>query len=191
MLIPNKIANKIKVLESDLFFKNEIPLARKRRIFYKSIRPLLDWLFSRIEENYLLEDGEIESELYILSCRLFHSFNKSKSSIIPYLEKYIVFFAQKLEIKLNKQLSRILPFEEERFDYIDEEFYWRDNNILFTDKYVGGVFTNSEKYIINRILELEDNELNKTNIAKKLSLDVKTTDRLINNLQEQWRKYVV
>lgn len=184
ILIPSQIANQIRDKETLLFFKDSLSLAAKRKIFFYLIRPLLDWLFDRIKENYNLEDNEIESELFIYSCKLFHSFDKSKSSIVPYLQKYIIFYAQKLETKLNKStLNKETLVCKEKFTFLNDDFILL--NILFESRFEGRYFTNKEKYIINRILELEDSKISRINIAKSLKINIKTCNKLLDNLKEK------
>lgn len=188
MLIPSKTANRLRELEEPLFLRPNLKRSIRQQVFFKAILPLLEWLRVKIRLNYDLEEDEITSELYLMSCDLFNTFNKNKSSIIPYLEKYIIFFAQKLETKLNRcTINKDGLLCRKDFTCIEEEYYWNKKDLLLGNKYISNVFTNSEKYIIINILELDDDKLTKAEIARKLKLNIKTTNRLIENLQTKWR----
>lgn len=186
IIIPRDREALIKKYQNALFNNPTEPKSERIYVFYLLVRPLLDWLVDIIK-SYDLNKAEIESELYIYTANLFNYYNPNKSSIIPYLKKYIPWTATHLVHKLNRQTlkeqlnNNYIP---ENYYCLDEEYYWNPNKILFEERYVGKRFTTGEKYAIYRILFLDSSELTTVNLAKELGVSRITMINKLKELQE-------
>jgi hypothetical protein len=166
MRIPSKRQQLLRNFEQALFHSQH-QVEDQRYTFYLLIRPLLEYL--KVALDGLLEPQEVESEFFLLCSDLYNSFDKSRSSIVPYVEKALPWYISKLFKRLQKEkydLSCCIADPKQEETSIEEEFYW--NNILFQDRYVGKCFTRSEKYIIYIILDSDDKNLTTTKLANRL-----------------------
>lgn len=188
MLIPSKLANLIKEAETELFYNPIVSENKRIYYFWKLIRPLLSWFEKGIIQTYELEPAEAESYIYLFAAKLFKNFNPQKSSIIPYLQKQIPWQAKDFCLTLTKKYNKFYSFpgneivnsyQNDSYNSI-EEFYWATPKILFEEKFIGKVFTKSQKYIISKILSTDDNSLSQVNLAKKLNL---SKDMLVSHLK--------
>lgn len=189
MLIPSARAALLRNYQSVLFHDKTHPLSERRYVFYLLLRPILEWLKSILMTKGL-ESAEAESELFIFCSGLFDKFDSTKSSIVPYLNKQIPWSIEHLARRFNKkeaQFYDVIDYEE-----LDEEFYWSIPNILTEDRYTGKVFTKAEKYLIFRILALDDDKLTQVDIAEQLGVNRLTANKYLleirEKLQSNWRK---
>ena len=194
MHIPSAQAQKLRDYQNSLFNNPTEPKSERIYVFYLLVRPHLLWLRDKLIENFHMKNCEAESEVYIFCANLFNNFNYEKSSIVPYLVKYIPWIASKLERKLTRQLLKEVPsglinIPEKPYG-IQEEYYWKVPNILLTDRYIGKSFTRSEKYVIYMILTSDSKELTKNHLARKCNIDRKTMVSKLMDLREvleTWR----
>jgi hypothetical protein len=150
---------------------NSVKESTKRNLFYHELRyHLLDWLIPKIKElDY--EDAEINSELFLFSCRLYKEYDQSKSSLVPYLESRMDW---KIANLFSRRLNKRPPILKEPFykDYsyeMDNEVYLSSpSSILFENRYLGKVFTSSLKCVIQELLE--EDRLNYLNLSQKLGI---------------------
>ena len=179
MQIPTRRQELLRKYEKGLFHTKDLPKHERLYGFYLLLRPILGWLKEELIKKGL-EPDEAESELYLYSSKLFNEFNTSRSSIIPYLEKAIPWAASKL-LRTKKEAK--ITYQEEEY-FLDEEFYWDPIKILIEDRYVGKMFTRSEKSVISRILS-EDKDL-----VPNLLVGRKTVYTYLGDIKEvlsKWR----
>jgi len=194
MLIPSARANHIRNYQTALFYSPTEPKSERMYVFYLLLRPILIWVKELMITDFLLEPSEAESELYLLCCRLFDGFDKEKSTLIPYLKKYIPWKVNHLIRKLTKNSQREVPsglidLPEEPYE-IDEEYYWKLPNVLFTERFIGKVFTRRQKYYISKILIADDNKLTKKDLAKSCGISRTTMILRLLELEQalkNWR----
>lgn len=188
MLIRSKTKSLIKKYERPIFFSEEHSKHDKIYSLYLLIRPIVEWIVPELKTLGLNKD-EIESELFILCADIFNNYDKSKSSIIPYLENQIPWFITKMLNKIKKYNSTVpQDFEiSEGTSYINEEYYW-NSNILFCNKYVGKYFTRSQKYLIYIILTSDDKELSQIKLANTCKVERKRIVRMLNELKDILKK---
>jgi len=184
MFISTNRANLLRTYQNALFHKINIPKSKRIYAFYLLLRPIISWLGTTLLK-YNLEEDEVESELYLFCAELFNKFNPQKSSIVPYLEKYIPWIAGHWIDKFKRTIlpeisSGLIDIQEEPY-YIQEQFYWTPENILSEERYVGKSFTRSEKYVIYTVLRANRSELTQSNLARTCGLSRKT---MINKLKE-------
>jgi len=192
MLIPSKQANLIREAEGVLFFHTEGTKNDRIRVFYKLLRPLLSWLKEDIINTFNIESDEAESEIYIFCAKLYNKYNPTKSSIIPFLLKFIPLCKTNLYYQLNKKTIKEIPSgllqQEDSPSYTQEEYYYIYPKIIFEDRYIGKSFTFTQKYIINELLMLDNDELNNLKLAEKLNLSRQTTAKKLEEIAQTWRK---
>lgn len=184
MLIPSAQADKLREYQNGLFHRNDIPEHDRRYALYLLLRPKLGWLKQKLKELDL-EGAEAESEIYLMCCQLFKMFDPQKSSLVPFLTRHIPWEASKLIRKLSKHTdipSGLIKPDEEY--WMDEEFYWTIPHILLEDRYIGNLFTASEKYLIYVILESDTDELHQVSIASKMQINRKTWISRMKELKE-------
>jgi len=194
MRIPSAQAQKLRDYQNSLFNNPTEPRSERIYVFYLLVRPCLLWLRGRLIKNFHLKNCEAESEMYIFCADLFDNFNYKKSSIVPYLVKYIPWMASKLERKLTRYTLKEIPdgltvVPEDPY-YIQEEYYWKVPNILLTDRYVGKSFTLGEKYFIFKLLTSDKQDLSIQKLAKQCDMDRKTMTLKLRDLKEvlePWR----
>jgi hypothetical protein len=192
MLIPSKQANLIRKASGPLFINPEGTKNHRIRVFYRLIRPLLSWLKKDMMNTFSLCAEEAESEIYIFCSILYNKYNPTKSSIIPFLLKFIPLYKTNYYKKLNKTLLKEeasgLISPPISFVETPEEYYYTPLNIVTEERYVGKSFTFSIKYIINRILMLEPSELNNKTIAEQLNLSRQTLAIKLEEIATIWRR---
>lgn len=186
MLIPSKQANLIRKVVGPLFTQPEGTKKQRIKVFYKLIRPLLSWLKEDIINTFGLEPAEAESEIYLFCAILFNKYNFNKSSIIPYLSKYIGLLKTNFYRKLHKQSLKEIPsglINQEESEYeLNEEWYYTVPNILFEDRYIGKLFTFDEKYVIYVLLMSDNNELNLKQLAINCNIDKRVLSKKLNKI---------
>lgn len=182
MLIPHKKKDKVNKIQYVLS-TNKLKEKTKKHIFYKLITDLLDWAINDIKQ-YDLEDSEIQSELFILSCKLFNRFDETKSSLIPYLEKQIDWELSRLFKKLNKikdqQDKTIYDIPEESYEIEIQDI---PENVIFQDSFIFKSFTHAEKYVIQEIMFEESS--NYLNLSEKLGIDRRTIKNKVDKIKEK------
>jgi len=194
MLIPSARASLIKYYQDALFYNPTEPKHERQYVFYLLLRPILLWVKDEIISRSSYEPSEAESELYLLCCRLFDGFDLQKSSIIPYLNKYIPWKIAHLLRNLNKGYQKEIPSgliaqEEEPYE-LQEEYYWKIPNILFTTRYVGNLFTIRQKYFIYILLMSDDNKITTKDLAESCNISRQTMKTRLLELKEvlnNWR----
>jgi hypothetical protein len=183
MRLPSR-KNLFRKYERALFWNESAPEEEKLHAFYNLLRPCLRWLDEKIAV-FGLTSEEVDSELYILSAQLYKGFNKEKSSIIPYLERFIPWHLEKLFKRLKKTTLKEEPagltiIEQDLPIY--ESFYWK--NILLEDKWVGKSFTRAQKYLISIILTTDENELTHQYLSRVMNTDRRHIGKIISELKE-------
>lgn len=177
MLIPHTKATLLRKAEDPLFRQPEGPLNYRITVFWKLLRPTLKWLREELITKCNLEPEEADSEIYLFCATLFKGYNPDKSSIIPYLAKFIHLYKIKLInklLKFNKEIpSGLLKYPEE-FYWPVEEYYYSSPKILFEDKFIKNIFTLGEKCVINAIITSDDKELTQESLAKKCHVSRET-----------------
>jgi len=135
--------------------------------------------------EYNLEEAEIDSELFLLSTRVFAKFDKEKSSIVPYLRKQLPWHMKEMFKLLDNTytINTINEQIQERKYYLDEEYYW--GNILFEDKWIGKCFTRGEKFVIFTIITSSSNrDLSVQSLSKRLNVNRRTIKKKLNDIKE-------
>jgi len=166
MHIPARRRRLLRNFEQALFYSKHNK-TEQRYAFYLLLRPELT--FSEKPMAEFLEPLEIENELYILCMNVYSEFDREKSSIVPYLSRVLPWHFSRLFKRLKKEyknLRDLIADQEEESYLLDEEFYWQ--NILYQDTFVGKCFTRSEKYIIHRILNSDEEDLTIMKLANQL-----------------------
>lgn len=185
MKIPHKKKERINKIQH-LMTSDLVLLKTKKYIFYKIILDLLDWVLDEIKK-YDLEKDEIKSEVFILSCRLYNNFDETKSSLIPFLEQHIDWELARLFKKLKKETILQEQVPKKYTNSLPEEVYIKlPESLFFEDRFLGKVFTTSEKYVIQEILSEE--HINYLNLSEKSGIDRRTikdkVDSIKNKLEE-------
>lgn len=179
-LIPYATASKLRKLSNSLFYKNDWPLARRRNVFYRVLVDSLQWIhFKLIEQG--LEVYEANSEIFLLCCNLFERFDRSKSSIVPYLENNVRWMAAELIKKYNKQKeipSGLLQLETEY--EIETEYYLTSPAFLFEKKWLARHLSKSQKNFILKILTNESPTLR--SLANECRLSRATIQTQLQNI---------
>ena len=184
MKIPERTKKLFRKHENAIFFSSR-PQAEKIYDFYLLTRPLLTWVIPELR-TLGLESDEIVSELYLLSASIFLGFDREKSSVIPYLEKYIPWHAAKVLRRLKKQWNPQIKVQAEGLETeatLDEDFYWRMPGILFEDRWVGKCFTRAEKYLISIVLMADDSELSIVSLAAAANVDRKKITTMLSDMK--------
>jgi hypothetical protein len=175
MRIPSGRAKLLSSYENALFHN---PTERKEEriyIFYLLVRSLFKWSRKSFKEAGLEKD-EVESEFYLLAAKLFENFNKSKSSIVPYLEKRIPWYVKKRIDSLNRYCNNINALVDYTYDCIPEGI---SQEMLFHGK---TPFTRDDVYVISKILTLDKEDLNTSSIAKALNVNRKTVYKHLDKI---------
>lgn len=184
MLIPSSQADKLRNFQNGLFHRKDIPESDRRYALYLLLRPRLGWLKKEIKDLGI-EGDEAESEIYLMCCNLFHKFNPAKSSIVPFLTRYIPWEASKLLRRLSKETEEPVGLTTTGGMHLtQEEYYWTIPHILLEDRYIGKLFTRSEKYLMYVILESDLDELDQVSIAKTIDVNRKTWISRMKDLRE-------
>jgi len=190
VLIPEKIAKLLRKAEIPLFREPTSSKSDRLRVFYKLIRPLLSWIKEDYISRYFLTSQEAESELYLFSAQLFDKYNPNKSSIVPYLTKFIVFYKTKYDRKLSRQyLSEEIPSgliaPPKKITEIQEEYYLSCPNFIFESRFLGKSFTLIAKYIITVLLTMDKEDLNTYNLSRKFNVSRQTMKKHLDEISEQ------
>lgn len=186
MLIPSARAELLRNYQSVLFHDETNPISERRYVFYLLLRPLLQWL-KPILVSKGLEPAEAESELFLLCSDIYDRFNPKKSSIVPYLEKQIPWSIGRLARRFKKKEPE---FHYDTIQYeMEEEFYWSTPEILIENKFVGKLFTNSEKYVISKILTSDDDKITQVDIAMQLGVSRITVNKHISEIRDKLKTY--
>jgi len=189
VLIPSKRAALLRKYEGTIFHAEDTSYTDRIQGFYLLLRPVLGWVRDELA-RLGLEQQEVESELYILSCMIFKHYDKTKSSIIPYLEKHLEWRAGRFIAEAKKRYAPT-PAEDyraHRWHYsIDEEFYWKVPGIILEDRYVGKCFTRAEKYIISKILTADIDELSHHKLAEACSIERRSMRKMLLDLRAQFQ----
>jgi hypothetical protein len=185
MRLPSKIKALLRRYEEVLFWDRTPARSEKLHGFYRLLKPTLGWL----------EDGlgalglsalEVESEVYILCCDVYDGFDRRRSSIIPYLERFIPWYVRELFERVESARLReepcglsIGPWDTT----VQESFHWQ--NIILNDSWGGKCFTRGQKYLIYVILTSDDKELSQRALARTLGQDVRRTRTMIEQLRNK------
>jgi hypothetical protein len=138
-------------------------------VFYVLLRPALGW----VEDSLLnagLEPDEVESELFLLTARLFRDFDPLRSSIIPYLEKYVPW-------KVAALLRQITPPPETPVGLLSlEETYEMEfepglsaPGFIFEDRWLARNLSQRDKHLILKILTVDEPRVRNLSDACKVS----------------------
>jgi len=175
--IPHKKKEKVNKIQyaiaSDL-----ISDQMKKHIFFKLVNNLLTWTREELKK-YDLEEHEIDSEIFIMSCSLLDRFDETRSSLIPFLERHIDWELSRLFKKLRREVILKEKIQKDYIIVFADEIYLKSPELfIFEDKFLGKLFTQSEKYVIHEIL-LEEH-INYLNLSEKLSIDRRTLKNKID-----------
>lgn len=130
-----------------------------------------------------LEPDEIQSELFILCDEIYKKYDRTRSSLVPYLEKYIYIIPSIFINKLKKRYSnQKLSLTEVENSITLSECYLSAPNILFENKYIGRFLDRSEKYILYKII-LMDEEPSERNISKEIGLSRENTRKRLKEIK--------
>lgn len=179
-LIPYSTANKLRKLSKPLFYETEWPLDRRRYVFHRVLVDSLQWIHFKLLDLGL-EAHEANSEIFLLCCDLFNRFDRSKSSIVPYIENNISWMAAELIKKYNKQKeipSGLLQLDEEYEIY--EEYYLTSPAFLFENKWLARDLSQSQKNLILKILTNES--LTLRSLANECRLSYVTIQTQLQNI---------
>jgi hypothetical protein len=149
-----KTKEKLRFYSFSLFYSNTWNINHRRYVFFLIIKSDLGWIRSLLEKHGL-ENEEIDSEIFLLSVRLFDGFNTEKSSIIPYLEKSINWKVSSLLRKYKKSNKITKPPIKENSYTIEKEFYLKSPNFLFENRWIGKNLSFSQKNLILKILTMD------------------------------------
>lgn len=170
--------------ETALFHSNKYSLKQRQYYFYLLLLPTLEFLKQELIDSGLTS-YEVDSELFILAANLFNNYNKEKSSIVPYLEKWIPWKVREMFERIEKEKLKEEPIglpillEE---DFIKEEFYY--NNILFEDRWIGKSFTRQQKCFIYRIITSDNNDLTINCLSRRSKTGRKITKQILLDIKE-------
>jgi hypothetical protein len=152
MRLVSKSKTKIKKYEHSIL-NNKFSYPDRVYVLYLLLLPSLNWIKPSLEELGLEKD-EIDSELFLIVSELFKKYDYNKSSLIPYIEKYLpIYIASRLKY-LKRSSFEIVSglIRKDDLDYIKEEYYLSIPDILFEDKFICKHFTKRQKYLIYKIL---------------------------------------
>lgn len=165
-------------MDSDISYK------LKTKLLWLYIKPLLSWAAEELINKFNITETEAESELYILCYELIKNYNISKSSVVPYLVRFIPLYYSKTVRKLEKEYKKYITYglkpKEESYN-IEEEYYWQSPKILLENKYVGKVFTKEQKYLISIIITLDNPTC--VELASKCNISRETMRQLLQQLK--------
>jgi len=189
MLIPSKRANLIRHYQNALFYKPTEPKHERQYVFYILLRPVLMWVKEIMIKEFFLEPSEAESELYLLCCRLFDDFDRHKSTLIPYIKKHLPWKVHHLLRKLKRNSLREMPaglieIPDEPYE-LEEEFYFKVPNILLTERFVGKLFTRSQRHVIYSILISDNEDLTIKKLAEKMQISRQTMKKRLKEIEER------
>lgn len=135
-----------------LFHQKKGSLSRRRYVFYLALRSSLGWVKdSLIDEG--LEEDEAESEIFLLTTRLFKKYNPERSSIVPYIEGCLSYKAADL-IRKHKEPPALPPrflHPEESYE-IEGEYYLTGPGFLFENRWLAKNLSRSQKHLILKVL---------------------------------------
>ena len=185
MRLPSKMKALLRRYEEVLFWDRGPARRDKLHGFYKLLKPTLGWL----------EDGlgalglsalEVDSEIYIFCCDVYDGFDRRRSSIIPYLERFMPWYVRQLYERLESARLQEEPCGLTIGEWdtsLDEAFCWQ--NMILNDSWVGKCFTRGQKYLIYVILTSDDKELSQRALARTLDMDVRRTRTMIKQLRNK------
>lgn len=184
--LPERVATQIRGYEKQLFFEeNLLSLKEKREIFYLLLKDILRLIIQKSLEDLGLEQDEIESEIFLLSCAIFNGFKAWKrSSIVPYLDTQIPWHVSDVFERIEKERKNLPKINVDDTYEITEEVYLRSLYFLFENKYLAKNLTLPQRYLINRILGLDDKELTASKIADSIHVERKTAITKLLELRE-------
>lgn len=188
MLIPSRYQKLLNQYEAELFDITQ-PENKRLEAFYLLIRPVLNWAATSLQELGLEKD-EADSELFIITEKLFSNYNIYKGPLVPYLSSRIPWFVSEHLKHFKKTLLWELPagFTKQN-GYIEpldhEEYYLTATNILFNNRFVLKKMSYGQKFLLYTILTSEDNELTACSLARKLSLDRRTLKSKLLEIKEE------
>lgn len=128
----------------------EWPASRRRYLLYLILRPALGRLIDTLIEHGL-EPDEAESEIFILVCQVFMSYDTSESCFLYHVEKSLPARAQTLLKRFAKEETVPFATEDEAYE-IENEFYLSIPGILFEQRWLVRDLSQYEKTIILRVL---------------------------------------
>lgn len=132
-----------------------------------------------------LEPDEIQSELFLLCDDLYKKYDRTRSSLVPYIEKYIYILPTHTIAGLKKRYSsEKISLTEEEISTTLSECYFSAPNILFENKYIGRILDRSEKYILYKII-LMDEEPSERNISKEIGLSRENTRQRLKEIKRK------
>lgn len=131
-------------------FNTEGPQQPRQYTFYVLLRPVLDWAKTAFVEAGL-EPDEAESELFLLTIRIFNKYDLTKSSIVPYVERAITWEVSSFIKKLSRKEVRD-PFEHEISYQMPDEIYLSIPAFLLENKWLARDLSRAEKHLILRLL---------------------------------------
>lgn len=176
--IPQKRKALLRSYASVLFYSDEWALSSKRYIFYVLLRPVLDWVKDSLVSAGL-EPEEAESEIFLLSARLFKDYDPHQWSIVPYLERHVPW-------KVSSLLQKVEPPPEVPVGLLKQEGSYEMEfepglsvpGFIFEDKWLARNLSQRDKHLILKILTVDEPRVRNLSDACKVS---KST--VANNLQ--------
>jgi len=136
-------------------------------------------------DTTLMEPDEIQSELFLLCDDLYRKYDRRRSSLVPYVEKYIYILHTQTIAGLKKRYTseKIVLTEDENSNNLSE-CYFSAPNILFENKYIGRILDRSEKYILYKII-LMDEEPSERNVSKEIGLSRENTRQRLKEIKRK------
>ena len=134
-----------------LFHKKRWSAAKRRYVFYLILRSSLDWVYDGLLKTNLEKD-EIESEIFLLTTRLFSRYDPYKSSIVPYIEKHLPWKVGMLIKKYTQSDPNYEAPIEYSYEMDDNEFYLTSPGFLFEKKWLAKHLSQAQKHLILRVL---------------------------------------
>lgn len=185
MKIPSRQAQKFRDYEHSLTNK-DFSYNDRLYAFYLLMLPITEWC-REFYKDLGFSKYETETELYLVIDNLFRSFDRSKSSIVPYIRKaFIWYLSSSIEkIKSYKEVPVGFNIKDQSYNICENDFYFSAPNILLYDSFIKKHFTRSEKYIIYKIIISEENELSERKLSKKLNISRETFRTKTKEIKEK------
>ena len=155
MKLPHKTKKTLRNYTNALFHQKKWPVSKRRYVFYLILKSSLGW----IKDSLLtagLEEDEAESEIFLLTTRLFTDYNPNKSSIVPYIERYLSWKVADLINKYKKEQTLSAEFLCIENSYeIESEFYLTIPGFLFEERWLAKSLSQFQKHLILKVLSTD------------------------------------
>lgn len=184
MRLRSRVRDRLRKFEKTLYNKDH-PYNDRLYAFYLLMLPVLEW----VKPSFYgigLSNEETETEVFLMVNNIFNGYNSDKSSLVPYVENSIKW-------QLDKCIRRLLKtrveepsgflLEDDSY-FLEENYYWNGNKVLFEDRYIGKCFTRSEKYLIHKIINTSSDRLSHRLMSEDFKISRENLRLRLNDLKE-------